>query len=1188
MKKRLFRMLLMLCLLVAALTLAVSAVKYGGTFYSESSPSPNTVDWDTSPSEEIVLNATVSSTNTSCEVCSEISRIITLTKVQYPANGNYHQLALTVNMPEYACSSCGTKTGPFHNLTVTFTVPNRYFCHSYNYEDAHGNRYMRLTSSVTTEDNVNINFNISAIPRKNNKYTGLTYTPETKATCTTSGILRNCWYCDFCKQYFATSEGSGEPLTGVVLSPLGHDFNTTTGICNRCAHQATASLNDEFKESLAAAVADYNSGNGGTLRAFISPGSDESFTLKKDGTLIVTEGVAIPKIILEDTPTVAIENSGTITSIEMGTAGTLTLDNKGVASVKTPVAISGGTTRTINVTNHSGSTIHTIEAPNTLLTVQNDGTIGELIGYFHTTENDSVQRESMVTLQCGAGIYQKITSWRFNSSNPDSADFSTLLSDGVYFYFENGKNWRDATNGDIKYTMNLQNVYFTGLPIASIGVTGTAGGDPIELTKNGNGFSMTVTAGQDITLTGVVEFPAQGLRSDEENISYRWTGAAGNGKSAELKNILFGEYNLTLTVADDRYNHSRTVNIHISVQQGAQKTPLYLKEPSLPASGFFERFYNGTSDASYNLQRITFYTTDEREITVDSQYYDFTVRYPSPNCTNDKTVDITATVWLTDEGKKHFTLGTNGTATFTVPGKITQTSADYEISTEKTGQARVGDRIFTRFALETNFYNKEGYQYRDFLSPDADMMAGDEPLSITFYRLHPGNIIKDNADTLTAGSDFISDPELDELLTKDSVFKYAGKYYIYAVVQPTTNYEGKITNCRVINVQDTEASSEHHKSYDGGWDGTTTVPIKAGKEKSVYLSGSYSTIYTELLLSQGKNLTLCLNGKTLSATNGVTSYNHIRVTDSAALTIDDCVGTGTVKGAAANGGWGGIAYVKNGTLTIKDGKFTGGTASTGGGAIVVEAGGTLNIYGGEISGNTVTSGNGGAIYIKDGGTVTITAGKITDNHVTNGNGGAIYVEKGGTLNLRGGEITGNTASGLGGGIYVEAGGRVNIQGNPVVTGNTANGQTSNVYLAQNQRLYAKDMISDAKIGISVEATSYPAGFAVSEQNYSAYFTPDSAGLSVVHLNGGLSLAAKPSAKLVSNTLTVETRTGYPDGTVLLFVAEYDNDGRMTAVHIENVTLEKSSYTFTVSSSKIKCFLLNAQTHAPLTESFSPN
>ncbi len=279
-------------------------------------------------------------------------------------------------------------------------------------------------------------------------------------------------------------------------------------------------------------------------------------------------------------------------------------------------------------------------------------------------------------------------------------------------------------------------------------------------------------------------------------------------------------------------------------------------------------------------------------------------------------------------------------------------------------------------------------------------------------------------------TDFIHDPSMNEELTTDSTFTAVGKYYVYAVVQPTRNFEGvEKTGCLVINVQNTEASSDHHTNYTP-WDGTFTarVPVAANETKSVYLSSSLPTIYTELLLGQGKKLTLCLNGKTLSATNGVTNYNHIRVTDSAALAIDDCVGTGTVKGAAVNGGWGGIAYVKDGTLTIKNGKFTGGTASTGGGAIVVEAGGTLIIDGGEISGNHVTGGKGGAIYIKSGGVVNMYGGKIQNNHVYSGNGGAIYVEAGGTLNLYGGTITGNTASGLGGGIYVEAGGRVNIQG----------------------------------------------------------------------------------------------------------------------------------------------------------------
>ena len=1190
MKKRLFRILLMLCLLVAALTVAVSAVKYGGTFYPESGSSPNTVDWNTSPSEYIVLKATVSSTTTNCDACSEIPRIITLTKVQYPVNGNYHKLALTVNMPEYACSTCKTTTGPFNNLTVEFSVSNNeYFCHSSNYENNTGNKIIKLTSSVPTTSNGNIEFEILAYPRNFDK---LSSVYKTDATCTTGGISQDCFYCNICNKYFTDKAGTNEITTPVKLPALGHDFDTTTGKCNRCDHQATASLNDEFKESLAAAVAAYNSGNGGTLRAFISPGSDESFTLKKSGTLIVAEDVVIPKIILEENPTVTIENSGTITSIEMGTAGTLTLDNKGNASIKTPVVISGGTTRTINVTNHSGSTIHTIEAPNTMLTVQNDGTIGELIGYFHTTKNDSVQRESMVTLQCGAGIYQKITSWRFNSSNPDSADFSTLLSDGIYFYFENEKKWRDADDFRIKETMNLQNVYCTGHPIASIGVTGTADGSPVELTRNGNSFSMTVTAGQDITLTGVIGFPTQGLRSDEENISYRWTGAAGNGKSAELKNILFGEYNLTLTVADDRYNHSRTVNIHISVQQGEQKTPLFLKQPTLPTEGFFEKTYDGTDGAPYGLRSITFYTTGDREITVDKKYYDFTIRYPSPNCTGDDPVNITATVWLTDDGKEHFTLGTDGTATYTVPGKITQVSADYKISTEKTGQARVGDRIFTRFALETNFYNKEGYQYRDFLSPDADMMAGDEPLSVTFYRLHPGNIINDKADTLTAGSDFVSDPEIDELLTKDSVFKYAGKYYIYAVVQPTTNYKGKITNCRVINVQDTEASSEHHKNYDGGWDGTTTVLIAANETKSFYLSGSYSTIYTELLLSQGKNLTLCLNGKTLSATKSITSYDQIRVTGGASLTIDDCTKAGTAKGTVVSSGTGGIAYVQNGSITIRNGKFTGGTAKTGGGAIVVGDKGVLNIEGGEISGNTVTGGSGGAIYIKSGGIVNIHGGTIKNNHVYSGDGGAIYVEAGGTLNLCGGTITGNTASGLGGGIYVEAGGRVNIQGAPVVTGNTASGKARNVYVCADSSnpllTISDDMTDGAKLGVSTDAP-YPVLLANREQDYSAYFTPDDPDAFVLFSGSALTLCAKPSATLEGDTLTVSTGSNYISDAFVLFVAEYDTYGRLLAVHSEKITAGSSTYIFKVQNSgaTIKCFLLRADTYSPLFAAFSP-
>ena len=142
-------------------------------------------------------------------------------------------------------------------------------------------------------------------------------------------------------------------------------------------------------------------------------------------------------------------------------------------------------------------------------------------------------------------------------------------------------------------------------------------------------------------------------------------------------------------------------------------------------------------------------------------------------------------------------------------------------------------------------------------------MVEGEPLSVTFYRLHPGNITsRGSSSSYISPGDFIHDPSMNEELTDNSTFTAAGEYYVYAVVQPTRNFEGvEKTGCLVINVQNTEASSDHHTNYKA-WDGTFTarVPVAANETKSVYLSSSLPTIYTELLLGQGKKLTLCLNG----------------------------------------------------------------------------------------------------------------------------------------------------------------------------------------------------------------------------------------------------------------------------------------------------------------------------------------
>ena len=46
----------------------------------------------------------------------------------------------------------------------------------------------------------------------------------------------------------------------------------------------------------------------------------------------------------------------------------------------------------------------------------------------------------------------------------------------------------------------------------------------------------------------------------------------------------------------------------------------------------------------------------------------------------------------------------------------------------------------------------------------------------SFYHLRPGATEPD--------------PDLDELLTEDSVFTYSGEYRFYAVVEPSLNYKG--------------------------------------------------------------------------------------------------------------------------------------------------------------------------------------------------------------------------------------------------------------------------------------------------------------------------------------------------------------------------------------------------------------
>lgn len=1215
MKKRWFAIALTLCLTLALMTVTAEAkpVKYGCQIDPENYP-----DLKTFPATYIALSASVPSADT-CD--NALGASINVHSLQYPVDGNYHKMVLKLSIPSHKCETCLITTGPFNDLTVTFeSDSDEYFCHSYNHTGNTGDKILKLTSSAQTESGDKIDFEILVFPKNRN---GLKYVSKIDPTCTEGGISQDCYYCDVCDKYFSDAEGKNE-IDTPVISALGHDFDKETGQCSRCDVRATASLNDEFKESLAAAVEDYNHGNGGVLRAFVTPEGDASFTLKESGTLIVPAGVTIPKIVLEEGPAVTIENAGTIRAIEtspvgtltinnsgtvgaiqMNPAGTLTVDNSGeIASIKTPIRITGGGTRTLGITNHSSGVIEQIEAPNTMITVQNDGTIGELTGYFYPDDEDT-SRENMVTLKRGAGVYTKIQSvgpWPGEGYATKTADYSKLLSDGDYFYFP-GKTtpWQRGGSYDLTTVIYLNNVYFTGLPIDSVDVTGAANGTSLEPTRDDDGsLSMTVEVGQTVALTGGFTVPTSGLKSNAENISYSWrckhadSTTSGNRQSYTLEDIQYGTYELTLTVTDSQYHYTKSLTFYLYAEQPeGQKTQICLKTPT----GTFTKKYDATTRAPGDL-KIEFYDKSDNPIMVPEDCYKKIVAYKDPNCSDNN--EITATVSLTEKGAQVYDLGTDGTATFTVPATITRAGAVYQLSqTEVT--ARVGEHVFPCLALTGTGYlsdGNHGTNFRDLfgtVSIEQDIMVEGAPLSITFYRLHPGNITNRGRYSTISHGDFIHDPSMNEELTADSTFAAAGEYYVYAVVQPTRNYKPveETTSCIVIQVQETEDSAKHHEGA-AAWDGTTTVPIATGETKSVYLSGALPNVSTELLLSREKKLTLCLNGKTLSATNSITSYNHIRVTDNAALTIVDCTGTGVVKGtvpATVNGGAGGIAYVADGgTITIKGGKLTGGVASTGG-AIVVDAGGILNIEGGEISGNLVQTGNGGAIYVKKGGVVNMTGGKIRGNQVVTGNGGAIYVEAGGTVNLFGGTISGNTAGGLGGGIYVEEGGTLNVQGAPVVTGNTAGGKENNVYLPAGQRIAITEngLNSDAEIGVTSESGAYPVLIANAAQDASAQFTADDKNAAVIWLNSALSLVQKPAVAAAEDesTVTVSVGKSYLPDSVVIMLAEYAENGQLVRVQTATVAPEQGEYTFQrTAGTWVRCFLLR-QDHTPLTPALAP-
>ncbi len=1154
MKKRLFRNLLMLGLLLVALTVMASAftVEVNGKKVKTT----------------LVIEY-------SCGICKTLPMLddedYTINSFQaYTADGTPKPLAewkyndglvLSVTIKNTSCSKCRTNgvNTPIQGGTFNVVIDAAhvgYYCH-------------KQFDFIKVEDG-DFRFRFSPVD--------YLFTAEHHAegpnSCEEDGYKKECWLCPCCGQCLdAEYTGTANVIPDNIIPKLGHKFDDDGGCMNAgCPYRAEAYISHSWTEKKTYCDTVANAISNATAPAesvhVVSYTRDTPITINKIVNLTVANGVTVPEIRMESCSSgntgdsVNINNYGTVNLFSSVTTVPSRYPGVSYTNYNVTERITAASTiavQVMQISNKDSGTIGEINIPQTdnptpkVQVTNNGGTINTLTGY---PEN--------VELRSGTGSYGTIT----NAAEGGSVD--SLLNKGCYFYFPNGgQKWVNSNAGKAVSDVIVSSAPFT--------VKVKQGATELE-PSNGSYTIDGVNVDDNVALSAVFTSNENGLTADESKITSRWyykdeSKTAADGKALTLNNIQYGVYDLIFEAKESRYGFTTSVSVTVNVNPPEGKTAISLKNQL--TSDSYTKVYDGTTRASEILPPIEFQLADGREIRISEDYYEYRAEYKSPDCIKDNKIIVTVT--LTPKGQKHYEL-TGGR--IEVPATITR----YE-----------GEQIHKVFFVGANtdslrndppyigkpvlkYLNLIGYLFDSEGRPNRKVLTSEDGFQYSFYHLRPGAAKPD--------------PELDELLTADSVFTYPEDgYYVYAVVEPSLNYTGCITDSNsFFYVYDDKYINKPHthdeKTYTD-WNGSS-LSIEPGGTATRYLSGAQPNVNVELVLGQNKTLDLCLYNKAVHVIGS--SYDQIYLAGSSTLVLSDCTKTGKIIGSKVKSGSGGVAYVKNGTLSVYDIKLTGGSASTGG-AVTVDAKGVLNIYSGEISGNTVTSGNGGAIYIKDGGTVTITDGKITDNHVTNGNGGAIYVEAGGTLNLYGGTITGNTASGLGGGIYAEAGGRVNIQGAPVVTGNTAGGKANNVYVCVDSTspllTISGELTDGAKLGVSTDA-SYPVLLAGSTQDYSAYFTPDDPDAFVLFSGSALTLCAKPSATLEGDTLTVKTGSNYKSDAFVLFVAEYGAGGRLLAVHSEKITAESGTYTFKVQpGATIKCFLLHADTYAPLFAAFSP-
>lgn len=416
----------------------------------------------------------------------------------------------------------------------------------------------------------------------------LEYHKAGKPTCEEDGFDADWYRCTLCGKSFSDKNGQNE-IT--VEKKLGHDFDEN-GVCTRDNYRAEAYIYSSLTKEKTYYDTAANAISKATAPAesvhVVSYTRNDPITINKIVYLTVANGVTVPEIRMEsfsDGSTVGssvkIDNYGTVKLFS--SAATVPSRYPGVSYTNHNVteritAASTIAVQVMQISNKDSGTIGEINIPKTANTTpkvqvaNNGGTINTLTGY---PEN--------VELRSGTGSYGTIT----NAAEGGSVD--SLLNKGCYFYFPNGGlKWVNSNAGKTVSDVIVSSAPFT--------VKVKQGDTELE-PSNGSYTVEGVNVGEDVALSAVFTSNENGLTVDESKITSRWyykgeSKTAADGKALTLENIQYGVYDLIFEASESTYGFTTSISVTVNVTPPAEKTAISLKTQL--TSDDYTKVYDGT------------------------------------------------------------------------------------------------------------------------------------------------------------------------------------------------------------------------------------------------------------------------------------------------------------------------------------------------------------------------------------------------------------------------------------------------------------------------------------------------------------------------------------------------------------------------------------------------------------------